>query len=120
MSIDTINKRLKIISDLQTELNKVKALLEEKLEDDPNYQRLQEEQTRAKQEIKEKKDKVLTTETIKALDDEIKKLRDDVKENKEMLAVELADYYRESGSMEIVDDEGNTLRIVFSAKLVNS
>lgn len=120
MSIETINKRLKIINELQEELNKAKAALEEKLEDDPNYQKLQEEQAKAKVEIKEKKDKVLTTQTIKALDEELRKVRDQIKENKEILAVELAEYYRESGLLQITDDEGNVKRIVFSAKLVNS
>ena len=41
-----------------------------------------------------------------------------MKENKEILSQELVEYYRDTRSMELVDDEGNTKRIVFSAKLV--
>lgn len=119
MSIETINKRLKILSDLQEELNKAKSVLDEKLEDDPNYQKFQEEQIKFKEEAKEKKDKVLKTQTIKAIDDEVKNLRTEIKENKEILAMELADYYKDSGILEITDQEGVVKRIIFSAKLVN-
>lgn len=119
MSLETITKRLKIISDLQEELNKVRTLLEETLENDPAYQELQEVSTKAKEETKIKKDKVMTTTTVKSFNDQIKEFRDELKENKEILAQELADYYKESGSLEIVDEEGNTKRIIFSVKLVN-
>lgn len=115
-----ITKRLKILSDLQEELNKVKEVMTESLENDPEYQALQEETQKFKEEVKEKKTKVTSNETLKAMDQQVKELRDDIKENKEILAQELADYYKESGSLQIVDDEGNTKRIVFSAKLVNS
>lgn len=118
MSIETINKRLKIISDLQEELNKAKNALDEKLEDDPAYQKFQEEQTKISEEIKAKKEKILVAPTLKSMDNELRKIRQEIKENKEFLAVELADYYKESGSFEITDEDGNTMRIVFSAKLV--
>jgi hypothetical protein len=119
MSIETISKRLKILNDLQEELNKAKALLDEKLEDDPAYQKFQEEQVKIKEEVKEKKDKVMKTQTIKAMDDEVKNLRTEIKENKEILSMELADYYKENGILEITDPEGMVKRIIFSAKLVN-
>jgi hypothetical protein len=41
MSTETIKKRLKIISDLQEEVNKIKAVYEESLEDNPVYQEKQ-------------------------------------------------------------------------------
>jgi len=74
----------------------------------------------AYQKIKEKKDKVTSSPTLKNMDEEMKQLRQDVKENKEVLAQELADYYKDSGSLEIIDGEGNTKRIIFSVKLVKS
>ena len=58
--------------------------------------------------------------TVKNMEDELKKIRNDIKENKEALAQELADYYKESGSLQIVDEDGETKRIIFSAKLVRS
>lgn len=119
MNTETINKRLKIISELQEELNKVKAIMEETLEDDITYQKMQEEAMKIKEEAKMKKEKVLATPKIVDFSDQIKKIREDMKEHKEMLAQELADYYKESGSLEIEDTDGNTKRIVFSVKLMN-
>jgi DNA repair exonuclease SbcCD ATPase subunit len=121
MNLDTVNKRLKILSDLQEEINKIKALYEESLENDATYQeaeKAEEEVKKVKEEVKEKKAKVKETPTMKAMEDDLKGLRNDVKEHKEMLAQELADYYKESGSLEITDEDGNTKRIKFSAKLV--
>lgn len=120
MSIETITKRLKILSDLQDEINKIKTLYEESLENDAAFQKVQEEINKVKAEMKEKKDKVTASPTLKNMDEQLKQLREDIKENKEILAQELADYYKDSGSLEIVDEDGNTKRIKFSYKLVNS
>ena len=118
MSMEKITKRLKIISDLQEEINKIRALVEESLESDSNYQELQEAVSKMKEETKVKKDKVMSSSSIKSMQDQLKEIRDDMKDHKTALAQELADYYKESGSLEIVDEEGNPKRIIFSAKLV--
>ncbi|RJR27017.1 hypothetical protein C4561_04550 [candidate division WWE3 bacterium] len=120
MSIDTINKRLKILSDLQEEMNKARNVFDDTLENDPAYQEFQEEIKKVKEESSVKKDKILTSPTVRDLQEQMKKIREDIKENKEILAQELADYYKESGSLQITDEEGNTKRIIFSVKLVNS
>jgi hypothetical protein len=120
MSIETITKRLKILSDLQDEMNKIKALYDESLENDAAYQAVKEENAKIAAEAKEKKEKVTSSPTLKNMDEQMKELRDDIKENKEVLAQELADYYKDSGSLEITDAEGNIKRIKFSVKLVNS
>jgi len=118
MSTDTIKKRLKIISDLQEEANKIKATFEESLEDNPVYQEIQKVEERFKEETKDKKQKVRLAPNIMAIDTELKDLRKQIKENREILAAELAEYYKESGSLEITDSDGTTKRIVFSVKLV--
>ena len=118
MSTDTIKKRLKIISDLQEEVNKVKAVYEESLEDNPVYQEIQKAAEQLKEETKDKKQKVRLAPTIMAMDNEMKDLRKQIKENREVLAAELVEYYKETGSMEVTDSEGVTKRILFSAKLI--
>ncbi len=112
MSTDTITKRLKILSDLNEELNKIKALYDESLENDPKYQEIQEEQNKVKDQYKEQRAKILEDTTFADLNNQVKELRQDIKENKEILAQELADYYKDSGSLEIVDEEGNSYRVV--------
>ena len=84
------------------------------------YQEVQEAEAKFKEENKFKKEKVLANTTIQNFQEQIKKIREDIKEHRETLAQELADYYKESGSLEITDEEGNTKRIIFSVKLVNS
>ena len=54
------------------------------------------------------------------MEQEIKEISDDIKDQKEMLAQELADYYKDTGDMKIKDSEGNEKRIIFSAKLVSA
>ena len=115
-----IDKRLTIISDLQDEINKLKALYEESLENDPQYQEMQEQEAEVKKEVKVKKEKVLLNSTYQNFQVQIKDLRKEIQENKEILAQDLVDYYKETGSLEVEDEEGNAKRIKFSARLVNA
>lgn len=120
MSIEIIQKRLKIINDLQAEINKSKQVYDETLENNPIYQEVQmkeEEVKKIKEASKEKVEKVKENPTLKGINNQIKELKEELKSNKEALSQELADYYRESGSMEIIDLDGNTKHIRFSAKL---
>jgi hypothetical protein len=120
MSIESIKKRLQIISDQQEEINKVKALLDESLDDNPEYQQIQEDEMKHKDEVRNKKFKVLSQPQYKDMAEQLRQLRTEQKENKEILAQDLADYYKDTGMLEIADDEGNTKRIKFSVKLINS
>ena len=122
MSIEIIQKRLKIINDLQAEINKSKQVYDETLENNPIYQEVQmkeEEVKKIKEASKEKVEKVKENPTLKGINNQIKELKEELKSNKEALSQELADYYRESGSMEIIDLDGNTKHIRFSAKLTS-
>ena len=119
MSTTNINKRIKILEDLQEELNKLKALYEESLENDTQFQETQEAETKVRNELKEKKVKILANSTYENFRDQMKELKQDIKENKEALSQELVEYYKESGNQEIVDEEGREKIIKFTAKLVN-
>jgi len=118
MSQDTIKKRLKIISDLQEEVNKMRSAYNESLEDNPTYQEIQKVEERFKEETKDKKQKVRLSPTIMAMDNDLKDLRKQIRENKEVLSAELLEHYKETGSLEVTDTDGTVKRIVFSAKLI--
>ena len=120
MSVEIVKKRLKIISDLEGEINKIRNVFQESLEDNSDYQKVQEEEQKFKEQTKERKQRVKSMPNIMAIDTELKDLRKQLKENKEILAIELADYYRDSGSLEIVDVDGGKKRIVFSVKLISN
>lgn len=122
MSQEMIVKRLDIMEQLHQELNKLRTHYEETLENDPQFQRIQEEKEKVKSEVsqsKEKQEKILENPSYKAISDQIKEKKTELKEHNEALAQELIEYYRENGSMEIEDSEGNVKRMKFSVKLVN-
>ncbi len=120
MTTDIIKKRLKVISDLQAEMNKVKEIFNEYLEEDNSYQDVLEEVNKVKSQLNEKKAKTLLAPKFKEIEDKLKDIRQTMKENKELLSQEVVEYYRESGEMEIEDNNGDKKRAVFSVKLINS
>jgi hypothetical protein len=119
MNKDMIEKRMGILADLQDELNGLKVQYNDLLENDVTFQKVQEELTKIKAESKEKQDKLLSNGVSKAIVDQMREKRQEIKENKEILPQELVEYYKESGSMEIEDSEGNVKRMKFSVTLVN-
>ena len=110
---------MKIIEDIQAELNKLKTHYEEALENDAGFQKVQEEVEKVKEEYKEKQEKILTNNAYKAINDQLKEKRLELKEQKEALSQELVDYYREHGTPEIEDNDGNVKRMKFSVRLVS-
>ena len=78
-----------------------------------------EEVNKVKNEHKEKTESILNKTSYKDIQEEIKKKRTEIKENKEVLSMELVDLYRESGLPEVEDTEGNIKRMKFSVKLVD-
>ncbi|HXK52669.1 hypothetical protein H6802_00560 [Candidatus Nomurabacteria bacterium] len=114
-----IKRRLKIIDDLTTELRELKSQIDDSLENNPDLQELEEQMTQVREAVKEKKQKALETESHKRLQEEIRQKRQEITENKETLSQELADYYAQSGLMEIEDHEGNIKKMKFSVKLVS-
>jgi cell pole-organizing protein PopZ len=119
MTNDIIIKRLKIIQDLTEELNVLREQYQDALENDPQYQEIQQKTTEFKDETKEEKEKVLSNSTYSNIADSMKEKKKEINEIKEVLAHELVDYYRENGTLEFTDHNGNVKKIKFSARLVS-
>jgi hypothetical protein len=119
METGVIQKRLKILDDLVHEVTKLKGDLEDALMDNPIYGKMLEEEEETKKVKKEKKDKIMSTATIKGYQEEIKEKMQEIKENREILAQELVDYYKDNGTLEITDADGNVKHMKFSVKLVS-
>ena len=117
MESGVIQKRLKILGDIKQELNKLKADLEDALMEDPNYGKFLEQEEENKKYRKEKKDRIMSTAVVKGYQQEIKDKMQEIKENREILSQELVDYYKESGTLEITDADGNVKRMKFSVTL---
>lgn len=114
-----ITKRLLIIDDLDIELNILKEQFDDALENDPEYQAIQELEAALKDEVKEKKAKLLAKQSYMKMSEQIKEKRTDIKENKEALSLDLVEYYKENNTIEIKDQNGDTKRMRFNVKLVN-
>jgi predicted ATP-dependent endonuclease of OLD family len=119
MTVEMINKRLKIIEDLQEELRRIKALYAESLDESDEFQEIEEEAKKFRQESKEKKERVLEKPEIKEFKEQIQDTQRDIKDQREVLSMELAEHYKESGSIEITDSDGNKKRMVFNVKLID-
>ncbi len=118
MNKNMILKRLKILGDLQKELNSIKENYGQMLENDKGYQEIQEQVKKVKDETKDKQQKIMDNNLYKSVNMQLKEKRTEIKENREALSQELIDYYRENGTLEIVDEDGNKKTIKFSVRLV--
>lgn len=123
MDSNAIIKRLTIIKDLNEELNVLKEQYDDAVHNDPQYQRMQEEVEELKAKAKEKTDevktKVLEKTTYKNIKEDIKEKKEEINNHKEILSHELVEYYKETGSLEIEDANGNLKKMKFSVKLVS-
>lgn len=120
MSIETIKKRIDIISDLQNEVKKLKEQYEEMFGENQVVQQAQSlkaEYDEKMAEVTEKIKAIKDQGAIKNILDEMKEVKTQIKENKEILSQELVENYKETGSMEITDNEGNSYFVKFAAKL---
>lgn len=118
-----INKRLQIIKDLSDELKILKEQYDDALENDPQYQQMQEKVEKLKAEAKDEKDqvtqKVLNKSTFQNMREDIKDKQEEIKTTREVLSQELVEYYKDTGKMEIEDPDGNLKKMKFSVKLVS-
>ena len=119
METEMILKRLKIIQDLHEELDKMKEHYDDALESNAPYQELKVELSKIREESKVKQEKILNNSSYKGLSEQIKEKRQELKENNEILAQELIEYYKENGTLEIQDHEGNVKKMKFSVRLTN-
>lgn len=114
---DMIVKRLSILYELSSELNILREQLDDLLENDPEYQELRAEIEQVKEATKNKSVQVMEKSAIKDLKERIKEKRSEISDNKEALAIELVEFYKETGSLEIEDVDGNVKKLKFSVKL---
>ena len=115
-----IQKRLKIIEDLSDEMRGLKENMQDMLDNDPLYQEMQEKSAEVKEEGKAVKMRMLNgNQTYVRIEEELKDKRQDLKENKEALSVELVEHYKKHGTFEITDADGTVKRMKFSVRLVS-
>ncbi len=115
--INTANARL---NDLTYEAKEYKAMLDEILESDTEFQEIDKE---AKKQAKLRavaRQKALNTQGAKTNIDKLKETQTQLREVKTALSDYLAQYVKISGSNQIEGPDGVVRRIIYTAKLVKS
>ncbi len=119
MNNDIITRRLQILRDLEAEKDKIAKARQDMLDNDEHYISLKEKNTLHREASKILKEQVDEKSHIKDISMQLKDKVKEIKELKEILSQELADYYRNEGTMQIEDEEGNIKRLKFNVSLVN-
>lgn len=119
MPSDMITKRLSIMDDISEEIKKIKNMIQDTLDNDDDFQELIKSSQEHKERVKQSKDKISNKSAIKDLELKLKEKKQELKEVKEVLSQELADYYRDEGTMEIEDHKGDIKRLKFNVTLTD-
>lgn len=114
--INLINKHLELITKTKGELQVLKDQLDEVLSTDKDYQDAQKETEIARETKTMAKQKVEEKPAVSAVSVEIKEKRDELKDLKDALSVELVEYYKATGNSEITVGD-KTYKFSFSVRL---
>ncbi|MDD4106653.1 MAG: hypothetical protein PHX84_01740 [Candidatus Shapirobacteria bacterium] len=115
--INTANARL---NDLTYEAKEYKAMLDEILESDTEFQEIDKEAKKQAKLRATARQKALNTPGAKTNIDKLKETQSQLKEVKIALSDYLAQYVKISGSNQIEGPDGVVRRIIYTAKLVKT
>ena len=115
--INTANARL---NDLTYEAKEYKAILDEILESDTEFQEIDKEAKKQAKLRATARQKALNTPGAKTNIDKLKETQTQLREVKTALSDYLAQYVKISGSNQIEGPDGVVRRIIYSAKLVKT
>lgn len=100
------------------ESRKLKEMLDDILNNDPGYAEAVEKTKEATKVKQGEKARVLKQPQAKDLDDKLKNLKSEIKENQAALSDYLQEYARMAGVNEIEGEDGEVREIVYTAKLI--
>lgn len=95
-----------------------KEMLDDILNNDPGYAAAVEKTKEASKVKQGERARVMKQPQAKDLDDKLKTLKSEMKENQGALSDYLQEYARMAGVNEIIDDNGEAREIAFTAKLI--
>ncbi len=118
MDLSVIKERIGIIEKLEEENKKAKELLRSALENDASYTQIAEEAKSAAKKRKEVRDAIFNQEGNAKLAEDIRENLDEIKTLRDILSVELMDFYNEKKTDMITDQDGSTRKFKISVKLL--
>lgn len=117
---DMVKRRIQIIDELSEELKELRSHKKDILENDDDYEEIKEKAKLVKDQEKAKKQQVLDDPSYQAIMDQMKEIRAEIRDQKDVLSQELLELYEEEGLTEIEDQNGNWKKLKFNVKLVNA
>ena len=109
-----------MLEDLQDELRGLRQQSNEMLEDDPEYARIKEETALIKEQVKEKKAQVVEATAYNEVQEKMKEIRADIKDQQEALSQELIELYKDEGVTVVETPSGDVKKLKFNVKLVSA
>lgn len=113
-----IAKRIAIIDKLKEERQAAKDIIDDALINDDEYRRLEMQVNAQKSDLAAKKAEILTRAENEKIIQKYKEVGQDLKEEREVLAEELIELYRQTQTTEILSADGKKLKLKFSARLI--
>lgn len=118
METASISKRISLVEKLRHEQQTSKDMLDDALINDDEYRKLQMQVDTLKEDLAAKKSEILARESNEAVVVKHKEIGRDLKEEREVLAEELVEYYRQTQATEIESADGKKMKLKFSARLI--
>jgi hypothetical protein len=113
-----IKNHMAAIDKLQEELRKNKEMLDDIFNNDPTFKDHSDKAKEAAKIKQNTKAQILKQPQARELDEKVRSIKSQMKENQDSLSDYLQEYARMAGVNEIEGDDGEVREIVYSAKLV--
>ncbi|OQA53320.1 MAG: hypothetical protein BWY43_00091 [candidate division WS2 bacterium ADurb.Bin280] len=119
MELSTIQNRIKMIEDLESENKVSKDLLKSELENSEQYQKAAQEAKEAQTKKRREKELVMSKSECEKIVMDIKANNEEISTLKEILSVELSDYYQKNKTDEIIGHDGKQRKFKIIARLTS-
>lgn len=114
----SLDKRIGLIEKLKKDLSEVQAMLSDALENDDHYQDAREKQLAASRDANLVKSQVMNEPANAKLQAKQKELRQEMAEEKRIMAQELAVYFSKEGKSDLELADGSKFTFKLSASLI--
>ena len=118
MELNEIHKRMTEVENYKNENKVAREALKNELENNPTYIEICEEVKVATEKRKKIKDEILSQAETQKIIADVKEGKEELDTLEEILSAELTEYYKENGSNEIEDVDGEMRQFKLVAKLL--
>lgn len=117
MDLQTIQKRIESLDNAQSEVQKIKLLLEDALKEDATFQEIDLETREIAMKKKKVKDEVWGQPAYQEAMAKLKDIKEEVKDLQDILRHELLEYRQTNNTEEIILADGSTRKLKINIRL---